>query len=74
MAVDRRKKNYNWNVAGEDGQTYPNMRDGCALAVLMDIRDELQKINQSLGCWRIQRMFQTIERMDKRLAKKAKLR
>lgn len=53
MAVDRRKKNLNWFIANEAGQTYSSVqhgRDGAAVAVLMDIRDELKQLNSLLGC------------------------
>ena len=38
------------------------------LEVLMDIRSELQRIRQLLECNNIQRMFRTIERLDRRAA------
>jgi hypothetical protein len=46
--IDRRKKNRNWNVAEADGSV-PTW-DRIQLAVLMDIRDELQELNRLLGC------------------------
>jgi hypothetical protein len=42
--------------------------------VLQDIRSELTRIRQLLECGNIQRMFRTIERLDKRVAKHAKLK
>ena len=47
---DRRRENRNWYVAGEDGTLYENMRDGVSVAVLMDIRAELQTLNALLAC------------------------
>lgn len=44
------------------------------VGLLMDIRDELKELNSHLRCHRIQRMFSTIERVDRRLAKKIPLR
>ena len=50
MAVDRRRKNVNWNVSDESGNWYQGSYGGASLAVLMDIRDELQTLNQLLAC------------------------
>lgn len=40
--------------------------------VLQDIRSELQAIRHLLECHRIQRMFATIERLDRRFVTKRK--
>lgn len=48
--------------------------DSIKVGLLMDIRDELKELNSQLRCHRIQRMFSTIERVDRRLAKKIPLR
>lgn len=53
MKPDRRCKNTNWYVAGEDGRAYSH--DHIQLAVLMDIRDELQALNRLANCFRIPR-------------------
>lgn len=48
-----RFKNNRWNVGGDDtpGKVVsPNM-EGAQLAVLMDIRDELQSLNSIFGCY-----------------------
>lgn len=42
--------------------------------VLLDIRGELRRLNSKADCFRIQRMFRTIERVDRRLAKKVRLK
>jgi hypothetical protein len=60
---DGRHKNVKWSV-GEQ----PNM-DGAQLTVLMDIRDELQTLNRILGCFRVRRMSDDINRIDRRIAK-----
>lgn len=44
---DRRRANVTWNVAAEDGTI---SWEGVTAAVLMDIRDELQKLNRVLAC------------------------
>ncbi len=43
----RRGANVVWNVAAEDGTV---MWDRVPIAVLMDIRDELQALNRVLRC------------------------
>jgi hypothetical protein len=45
---DRRAKNANWTVRGEfdESTSFP----GAQLAVLMDIRDELQELNRRMAC------------------------
>lgn len=45
---DTRLANRNWNVGGDDGKARD--WDCVKIAVLMDIRDELQKLNRLLGC------------------------
>lgn len=74
--TDRRKRNLNWCVANESGGIYDGPMDYRALAVLMDIRDELQAINSKLNCYRIPRALDAITelgadaRRRKRLAAK----
>jgi hypothetical protein len=59
----------NWNLP--DG----NLSTGDAqLAVLMDIRDELKELNNKLACFRVRRMLNTVQRIDKRLAKRLPLK
>lgn len=45
--VDRRKKDVAWWVADDNGQTSLMQAQ---LAVLMDVRDELKKLNGLLHC------------------------
>ena len=51
---DRRQKNVAWYVADATGKTYDGIWGSPAaypsLAVLMDIRDELQTLNRLLSC------------------------
>lgn len=54
MPIDRRQKNQNWSICDPAGFLYTNLKDAVAVAVLMDIRDELQQINRTLGCYRFQ--------------------
>jgi hypothetical protein len=48
--MNTRKKNENWRNCNDDGSAD---WDHAKIAVLMDIRDELQQINRFLGCYRI---------------------
>lgn len=48
--------------------------DQAQLAVLMDIRDELQALNRVMQCHNVQRGFRAMERMDRRLAQEVKLK
>lgn len=50
MPVDRRQKNGNWYVLNERGEKYPGDYAHAHLAVLMDIRDELQALNRVFAC------------------------
>lgn len=49
--IDKRRANVNWELVQADGETYPAESYVLPqLAVLMDIRDELKKLNALLGC------------------------
>jgi hypothetical protein len=50
--IDRRRAQVKWIVNDEDGGC---SFDGAQLAVLMDIRDQLESINNKLNCYRIPR-------------------
>lgn len=39
------------------------------VAVLMDIRDQLRELNETLRCYRVRRMCDDVNRIDRRLAK-----
>ena len=58
-----RQKNVDWTNGDKDNTSY----DQAKLAVLMDLRDELQAIRRWGECYRIQYMFRTLERIDKKL-------
>lgn len=73
MAVDRRRQNRNWYVTDEAGTLYSDLRDGCLLAVMMDIRDELQTLNALLHCQNFTDIPKTLRRLDRRVAKAAPL-
>lgn len=71
-----RFKGWNWHLPiTEDGRSMAAGWDGVAVAVLMDIRDELKTLNAVLACPRfidIPNKLDRIERNTKR--KKAKRR
>ena len=46
--ADERKKNANWRLSTNENGTTPH--GDAELAVLMDIRDELQDLNRLLAC------------------------
>jgi hypothetical protein len=66
--ADTRRKNANWNV----GERITDWQQ-CHLAVLMDIRDELQAINRSLGCYRIPRALDAMHEMGVDLRRRKRL-
>jgi hypothetical protein len=39
------------------------------VGLLLDIRDELKALNTTLGCYRVRRMCDDVNRIDRRLAK-----
>ena len=76
MAKDTRHKDKRWTLdVADDGRvkTWQQVE----IALLMDIRDELQTLNQTLS-YRFQSHFHkgmaAMERADKRLAKKISLK
>lgn len=67
-----RHKDMNWNLPegtpnGNGGKTHS--WDSIHAALLMDIRDELKELNQTLACYRVARMSDDIHRIDRRLQK-----
>lgn len=50
-------------------QADPFKWEHVAIEVLMDIRAELKLLNQTLSCYRVRRMSDDINRIDKRLVK-----
>jgi hypothetical protein len=65
MAIDTRHKNANWNV----GEKITDWRQ-CQLAVLMDIRDEMQAIRRLASCFRIPRALDALHEMGVDLRRK----
>jgi hypothetical protein len=65
-----RFKNVNRNCG--DG-TSPASVQHAQLAVLMDIRDELQRLNELLHCENVAKAARAIIRAERRIAKQVKL-
>jgi hypothetical protein len=72
--------NLDWNVGERDAQSRPTY-DQIKVSLLLDIRDELQKLNALLHCTNFQRIPTKLDsiraatnRIDKRLATKAPLK
>lgn len=64
-----RHKDSEWNIPGND-YGYP----GATLAVLMDIRDELKRINQRLDCHETLAIPRILRRISANTAKPRKPR
>lgn len=45
-----------------------------AIEVLQDIRDELKQLNKTLSCYRVARMSDDINRLERRIARRLPLR
>lgn len=71
--MDSRHKNVNWEIksVNEEGSV---AKGDANLAVLMDIRDELQNLNRKMNNSGIMgAIMKIILRMDRRIVKKIKL-
>lgn len=66
--VERRYKNTNWTIANEKGEPYS--WESAAVAVLMDIRDELQQLNGLLNCQNFLSIPRRLERIARNTTKK----
>jgi hypothetical protein len=64
----RKHKDVDWQLPVTENGALKSW-DYIQIAVLMDIRDELKKLNETLGCYRVQRMSDDIHRIDRRLQK-----
>lgn len=58
---DTRKKNANWNLNVDSAGRVSNA--DAQLAVLMDIRDELQALNRLANCYRIPRALDAMHEL-----------
>lgn len=67
MSIDQRKKDVRWNVLNEHGNVTV---EAAQLAVLMDIRDELQTIRRLAECGRIPRALDAMIELGADLRRK----
>jgi len=73
MAVDQRRAKLNWAVVTQDNHYQSESHYHLAsLATLMDIRDELQKLNALLHCQNFQTMPHTLKGLRHDFAKMRK--
>lgn len=70
--ADTRKKNFNWRIHTNADGTTPSA--DAHLAVFMDIRDELQKLNRVFECPNFLRIPWTLDEIRKQTKKKRKKR
>lgn len=72
-----RHKNMQWNLPEgmpqRDGSSSHSW-ESIYTSLLMDIRDELQMLNKTLACYRVRRMSDDINRIERRLAKRISLK
>jgi hypothetical protein len=68
-----RFKDTDWNVPTTAGGGSESMV-GAQLAVLMDIRDELKRLNSLMYCMNTVQIPHTLKRIDRRLATKLPLK
>lgn len=69
---DTRKKNVDWAILRNTNGT--TSAETASLAVLMDIRDELQKLNRVFECHNFLRISQTLEQIRRSTTKKRKVK
>jgi hypothetical protein len=72
MAVNTRHKDADWELPTTDEGRIKSW-DYVQIAVLMDIRDELQRLNSLLHCHNFQQIPHTLKRIDRRLSTTRKL-
>jgi hypothetical protein len=67
MAGNHKKANLSWDVTGPDGKVPDWERVG--IAVLMDIRHELQRLNGLLHCFNFMTIPSKLDRIGRNTAK-----
>lgn len=70
--TDTRKKNFNWGIKTNGDGTTPT--PDAHLATLMDIRDELQRLNSLLNCSIFVAISRKLDAIRRNTAKKRKTR
>jgi hypothetical protein len=72
--ADRRQKNVVHRVTTDDGTKWRDITQAQLLAVLMDIRDELQSINATLTCTETQSIPRVLRRISANTHESKRLR
>lgn len=70
---DKRHKNVNWTLPTSDSGAIETWQ-AVEIAVLMDIRDELQTLNRLLGCSNFTRIPQVLRRISSNTANLPKVK
>lgn len=70
--ADTRKKNINWTIKTNPNGTTPEQ--DAHLAVLMDIRDELQALNRVFGCQNFLEVPRILREIRRNTTKKKRVR
>jgi hypothetical protein len=70
VSPDRRQKDANWQVAEQDGRV--ESWEAAQVAVLMDIRDELKRLNSLLHCGNFIAIPSKLERIARNTVKPRK--
>ncbi len=68
--TDTRKKDVDWSIKSQQNGTYSF--EAAQLAVLMDIRDELKALNNTLSCTETRRIPRYLRRIASNTAKPKK--
>ncbi len=63
--ADRRRRNVDWFVADESGRLYGDGLGGRIVAVLMDIRDELNLANRRLSVLECRNFLRIPHKLDR---------
>ena len=72
MAVDKRRKDADWQVCSDDGRIAD--WNQCILSVLMDLRDELKRANQVWTCYNFQRIPGILDAIAREANRQERLR
>jgi hypothetical protein len=62
----RKHKDVDWSLPTTERGALTDWQK-VEIAVLMDIRDQLQQLNETLACYRVRRMCEDVNRIDRRL-------
>lgn len=68
--ANRRWKDYEWPIATADGKHYESISQAQLLAVMMDIRDQLQSLNAVFHCGHFLDVPRKLDRIEKNTRKR----